>query len=87
MQQHKKQWIKYSGLICTAVLFAVLPMNAWADGLPKTSAMANPLAQVLVVIICVLLLAIALQQYQYNITHIRTKQYGCKTITTKLIKT
>lgn len=60
MQQHKKQWIKYSGLICTAVLFAVLPMNAWADGLPKTSAMANPLAQVLVVIICVLLLAIAL---------------------------
>lgn len=60
MQQHKKQWIKYSGLICTAVLFAVLPMNAWADGPPKTSAMANPLAQVLVVIICVLLLAIAL---------------------------
>lgn len=60
MQQHKNQWIKCSGLILTGILFTVLPMNAWAEGPPKPSAMANPLAQVLVVIIGVLLLAIAL---------------------------
>lgn len=60
MQQRKNQWIKISGLLFTAIVFAALPMNAWADGPPKPSAMANPLAQVLVVIIGVLLLAIAL---------------------------
>lgn len=60
MQQRKHQWMKISGLLFTAIVFAALPMNAWADGPPKPSAMANPLAQVLVVIIGVLLLAIAL---------------------------
>jgi cytochrome c oxidase cbb3-type subunit 3 len=60
MQQRKNQWMKISGLLFMGILFAVLPMNAWADGPPKPSAMANPLAQVLVVIIGVLLLAIAL---------------------------
>ena len=60
MQQCKNQWMKISGLLFTAILFAALPMNAWADGPPKPSAMANPLTQVLVVIIGVLLLAIAL---------------------------
>ncbi|WP_353548448.1 cbb3-type cytochrome c oxidase N-terminal domain-containing protein [Sediminibacterium sp. KACHI17] len=60
MQQRKNQWMKISGLLFMGVLFAAIPMNAWADGPPKPSAMANPLAQVLVVIIGVLLLAIAL---------------------------
>lgn len=60
MQQRKNQWMKISGLLFMGILFAALPMNAWADGPPKPSAMANPLAQVLVVIIGVLLLAIAL---------------------------
>lgn len=60
MQQHKNQWMKISGLLFMGILFAVLPMNAWADGPPKPSAMSNPLAQVLVVVIAALLLAIAL---------------------------
>ncbi len=60
MQQRKNQWMKISGLLFMGVLFAALPMNAWADGPPKPSAMSNPLAQVLVVVIAALLLAIAL---------------------------
>lgn len=43
------------GLFCTLV-----PSSVWAEGPPKPSAMANPLAQVLVVVIAALLLAIAL---------------------------
>lgn len=60
MQQHKNQWIKCSALLLTGILFTISPMVALAEGPPKPSAMANPLAQVLVVIIGVLLLAIAL---------------------------
>lgn len=60
MQERKNQWMKISGLVFMGILFAVLPMNAWADGPPKPSAMSNPLAQVLVVVIAALLLAIAL---------------------------
>lgn len=60
MQQRKFQRIKYASLLMTGMLCTFLPMNVWADGPPKPSAMANPLAQVLVVIIAALLLAIGL---------------------------
>lgn len=60
MQQHKIQRIKLFSLYAIGLLFMLIPTNVWAQGPPKPSAMANPLAQVLVVIIGVLLLAIAL---------------------------
>ncbi len=60
MQQRTNHWMKISGLLFMGILSITLPLNALADGPPKPSAMANPLAQVLVVIIGVLLLAIAL---------------------------
>lgn len=60
MQQRTNHWMKISGILFMGILSVTLPLNALADGPPKPSAMANPLAQVLVVIIGVLLLAIAL---------------------------
>lgn len=60
MQQHKIQRIKLFSLLATGLLFTLIPTSVWAEGPPKPSAMENPLAQVLVVIIGVLLLAIAL---------------------------
>lgn len=60
MQQHKIQRIKLFSLFATGLLLTLIPTSVWAEGPPKPSAMANPLAQVLVVIIGVLLLAIAL---------------------------
>jgi cytochrome c oxidase cbb3-type subunit 3 len=52
-QQHKT-------MVAVLLLTITVPMQALADGPPKPSAMASPLAQMLVVIIVALLLAIAL---------------------------
>lgn len=60
MQQRNFQRIKYFSIWMIGLFCTVLPSTVWAEGPPKPSAMANPLAQVLVVIIAVLLLAIAL---------------------------
>ena len=60
MQQRNFQRIKYFGVWTTILFCTLLPSSVWAEGPPKPSAMANPLAQVLVVIIVALLLAIAL---------------------------
>jgi len=60
MQQRNFQRIKYFSIWMTGLFCTLVPSSVWAEGPPKPSAMANPLAQVLVVIIAVLLLAIAL---------------------------
>jgi len=60
MQQRNFQRIKYLGVGMIGLFCTLVPSSVWAEGPPKPSAMANPLAQVLVVIIAALLLAIAL---------------------------
>lgn len=60
MQKRNIQRIKFFGLGAMVLFGTLVPASVWAEGPPKPSAMANPLAQVLVVIIAVLLLAIAL---------------------------
>ncbi|MFZ6025900.1 MAG: cbb3-type cytochrome c oxidase N-terminal domain-containing protein [Bacteroidota bacterium] len=60
MQQRNFQRIKYVSVWMIGLFCTLVPSSVWAEGPPKPSAMANPLAQVLVVIIAVLLLAIAL---------------------------
>ncbi len=60
MQQRNFQRIKYLGVGMIGLFCTLFPSSVWAEGPPKPSAMANPLAQVLVVIIAALLLAIAL---------------------------
>lgn len=60
MQQRNFQRIKYLSVGMIGLFCTLLPSSVWAEGPPKPSAMANPLAQVLVVVIAALLLAIAL---------------------------
>jgi cytochrome c oxidase cbb3-type subunit III len=60
MQQRNFQRIKLFSIGIIGLFCVLVPSSVWAEGPPKPSAMANPLAQVLVVIIAVLLLAIAL---------------------------
>ncbi len=60
MQQRNFQRIKYFSVVMIGLYCTLVPSSVWAEGPPKPSAMANPLAQVLVVIIAALLLAIAL---------------------------
>lgn len=60
MQQRNFQRIKLFSIGIIGLFCVLVPYSVWAEGPPKPSAMANPLAQVLVVIIAVLLLAIAL---------------------------
>ncbi len=60
MQQRNLQRIKLFSIGMIGLFCVLVPSSVWAEGPPKPSAMANPLAQVLVVIIAVLLLAIAL---------------------------
>jgi cytochrome c oxidase cbb3-type subunit 3 len=60
MQQRNFQRIKYMSVWMIGLFCTLVPSSVWAEGPPKPSAMANPLAQVLVVVIAALLLAIAL---------------------------
>lgn len=57
---HHISRIKMFSIGIAGLFLTVLPVSVWAEGPPKPSAMSNPLAQVLVIIIAVLLLAIAL---------------------------
>jgi cytochrome c oxidase cbb3-type subunit 3 len=60
MQQRNFQRIKYFSVGMIGLFCTLVPSSVWAEGPPKPSAMSNPLAQVLVVVIAALLLAIAL---------------------------
>lgn len=79
MQQRNLKRIKYFSIWMIGLFCTLVPSSVWAEGPPKPSAMGNPLAQVLVVIIAALLLAIALLAHVVlGVAEMRMKEYRAK---------